>query len=125
MDTQARQLARILVDHTAEAKDPSKPVKDFVSFLAQEQLLGQWREIEREIHTIWKERFGASNVKVISAHDLTKETKEQIETIAKGADVDTAVDQRLIGGLVIRVDDQRIDGSLIGTLKRLKTQLNA
>ena len=125
MRVQSKQLARTLVEHTdgkgdAEAK---KIIKEFVKFLSDERLLGSWREIERDVHKVWKEKYGVSNVKIFTAHELTDEAEESINKLTKGADVTRVVDGRLIGGAVIRIDDKRIDGSTAGTLRRLKATL--
>lgn len=125
MKLTAKQLARILVLHVDEESDRqiTKSVKDFVSFLHSEGLMSLWRDIEQEIHVIWKEKYGASRVRIISAHAFSKEALDTIATLTKGADISQTVDARLIGGAVIRIDDKRIDGSISGTLRRLKTTL--
>lgn len=125
MSLTPKQLASTLVEHLdgASEKEVSDVIKDFVQFLHDERLLGNWREIEQQIHRVWKEKYGASKVRIISAHALTEEAKTTFETLTKGADVEENVDARLIGGAVIRVDDKRIDGSISGMLRRLKTTL--
>ena len=102
-----------------------KTVKEFVQFLSDEKLMGSWREIEREIHQTWKEKYGASKVTIFSAHEFTDDANKIISDLIKGADVFQKVDDRLIGGAVIRIDDQRIDGSTAGALRRLKATLAA
>jgi F-type H+-transporting ATPase subunit delta len=50
--------------------------------------------------------------------------EQQISTaVGKRIRLTTAVDPALLGGLVIRVGDQLVDGSLSGRLKTLKKQL--
>jgi F-type H+-transporting ATPase subunit delta len=119
------QLARILVESTAHQSDVSGDMKTFVAFLAEHGQLNQWREIEKAIDQIWKEKFGASSIRVLSAHELTDEARKVIEEIAPGADLSTAVDERLIGGAIIRIDDKRIDGSITGQLRTLRKSLLA
>lgn len=94
-----------------------------VKYLAEKKLLGRAKDLEKEIGEAWKEKFGASKVTIVSAHALNKKAKEELEAFAKGAEIIERVDERLMGGAVIRADERRIDGSLIGSLQRLKNQL--
>jgi len=94
-----------------------------VKFLADKKLLGRVRDLEKEIGEAWKAKFGASKVTIVSAHPLTKKARLEIEEFAKGAELIERVDERLMGGAVIRADERRIDGSLIGSLQRLKNAL--
>ncbi|MBU1126271.1 F0F1 ATP synthase subunit delta [Patescibacteria group bacterium] len=125
MAVEVKKLASILVDQLdgASEAETKKIIKKFVGFLAENNLISQWREVERQIHRIWRDKYGASSVKIISAHGLNKEARKGIEALIKGADVEERVDERLIGGAVIRIDDKRIDGSVSGALRRLKTTL--
>jgi F-type H+-transporting ATPase subunit delta len=126
MKADSKQLATILVDQTHGASESTTKdnVKKFVTFLAQHNLLDQWREIEASIHNVWKEKYGASVISVTSAHEITDETRKALDTIASGAEIKERVDDRLIGGAVIRIDDKRIDGSITGKLRRLKMELS-
>lgn len=126
MDAKIKTITRILIKQLEEKHedDIKRVMKDFVKFLAQEKMVDQWREIEQAIHQTWKEMYGASTITIVSAHPLTEELNEQIEELAKGADIERRVDERLIGGSVIRIDDQRIDGSISGYLQKLKMTLS-
>ncbi|MBT3230343.1 hypothetical protein HN358_00965 [Candidatus Uhrbacteria bacterium] len=126
MDTNAKTIARVLVDQLEDLEYEAVPdvMKEFVAFLAENKLLGSWREIEMHIHKAWKEKYGVSKITVVSAHPLTELANEEIEKLAKGADIVRRVDERLIGGSVIRIDDKRIDGSIAGTLQKLKMTLS-
>ncbi len=125
MAVENKKLAEILVDKLdgASAAEMKKTITQFVKFLAENNMLSQWRGIEQQIHQVWKEKYGASSVKIVSAHALTKDARINIEKLIHGADVEERVDERLIGGAVIRIDDKRIDGSVSGALRRLKTTL--
>ncbi|RMD52219.1 ATP synthase F1 subunit delta [Candidatus Parcubacteria bacterium] len=124
-EKEMKKLAEIFVD-TVEGKSQNEVreiVAEFVKFLADNRLLTKWRKIEQEISKVWKEKYGFSKIKVVSAHELSQEMKKMITDFAKGADVEMAVDSRLIGGAIVRFDDKRIDGSILGKLQRLKTEL--
>ncbi len=122
---EAKELAQILVDKCADAKPDDVPdiMHAFIEELAKSGLLIIWKDIEDSIHEVWKEKFGKSKIVIVSAHPLKNEAKKIIEDFAKGAELHQKVDDRLIGGAVIRVDDTRIDGSITGRLRRLKFKL--
>jgi len=122
MKIDAKQFARILIEAVEgrKSEDVTAIIKEFVNILKEKQMLDKWRDIERAIHTIWKEKYGASSIKILSAHTLNDETRKMINSIAPGADLKERVDEQLIGGAVIRIDDTRIDGSVVGKLQNWK-----
>jgi len=126
MDVKIKTIARVLVDQieTVSEDEISETMKEFVSFLAQEKMIDKWREIETAIHAAWKEKYGASKITVVSAHPLTEAANAEIEKFAKGADIIRRVDERLIGGSVVRIDDKRVDSSIAGSLQKLKMTLS-
>ncbi|MFA5946795.1 MAG: F0F1 ATP synthase subunit delta [Patescibacteria group bacterium] len=127
MKKSLKPLARSIVEQLAELKpaEVEKEMVKIVRFLQEESLLGRWRELEKEIHQAWRNKFGASKVTVLSAHELSKTARQQLEDSVKGAELIERVDERLMGGAVIRIDDRRLDGSIIGALQRLKNTLLA
>lgn len=120
-----KKLARTLVDSLDGATEAQtkQTMKDFVGFLATEGFLSKWRGIEQQIHSVWKEKYGASQVTIVTAEPITELMRTSLEKMAPGADLIERVDERIIGGAVIRIDDKKIDGSLAGSLRRLKQQL--
>lgn len=98
-------------------------MKDVVTLLHEERALGDWRRLIRAINRAWAARYGAANVMVVSAVPLSKAVRTAIEEHAKGAEFTEIVDDRLIGGAIIRMDNTRIDGSVTGALMRLKNAM--
>lgn len=125
MKKSMRGVARVIVDDLAErpAKEAAKAMTEIVGYLASRNLLSRWRDLEREIGNVWKEKFGVSKVTIVSAHALQKKSYDLIEQFAPGAEIVERTDERLMGGAVLRIDDRRIDGSVIGALLRLKNKL--
>lgn len=121
-----RKLADLLVEHAAEKPraEMTKVIQSFVKELAALGLMHQWRNIEHELHGAWKRKFGAANITVVSAHGITATARRMLEELAPGADLVERVDERLMGGAIVRIDDRRIDGSLMGALQRLKQTLD-
>ncbi|MBU0614440.1 F0F1 ATP synthase subunit delta [Patescibacteria group bacterium] len=122
---EAKELASILIDRCFEAseEDLNDIVKVFVEELSKTGFVQNWQEIIESVDDAWKKKFGISKVTIVSAHPLTQELQKHIDKIAKGADLLQKVDERLMGGAVLRIDDTRIDGTITGKLRRLKMKL--
>lgn len=125
MKKSLRGVARIIV-HETEGKTTAQIfelMRAVVEYLASKGLLGRWRDLERDINQEWRARYGVSKITVASAHPLTAKIKEQLENLAQGAEIQAVVDERLMGGALIRLDERRIDGTVLGALTRLKQAL--
>ena len=120
-----RGIARVLVDELEDksTNDIDKHMAEVVSYLASKGLLGRWRDLEREINEAWREKYGASKITIASSHSLTGKAMEKIEELANGAEIQQVVDDRLMGGALVRLDERRVDGTVLGALTRLKQQL--
>lgn len=120
-----RQIAEVVV-RESEGKTKTQitsMMKDLVAFLAEHNLMSKWRELERAIDAAWAKHYGASTITVVSAHPLSSAARKALEEGAKGADLRELVDERLIGGAIVRLDNTRIDGSITGALMRLKNAM--
>lgn len=120
-----RGIARALIKDAdgKSAKEVEKIMEETVRYLASKGLLNRWRDLERELHEAWKEKYGVSKITIASAHPLTAKILDKIETAANGAEIQQVVDERLMGGALVRMDDRRIDGTVLGALSRLKQAL--
>ena len=72
-----------------------------------------------------KQQMKGTSAEVTSALPLNNEEQEVVKkdilyTMGSGATVSFRVDPRILGGLIIRVGDQVIDGSVVGQLQELK-----
>jgi F0F1-type ATP synthase delta subunit len=120
-----RHLADLLVAQCEDVTraELTKIIDAFVQELTTRGWMHRWRDIEYEIHGAWKRKYGAANITIVSAHPLATALRKSIEAAAPGADIVERVDERLMGGAVIRIDDRRIDASVAGSLQRLKLHL--
>ncbi len=98
-------------------------MKDVVQLLHEERVIGKWRVLERALEHAFAKRYGVANVTVVSAHALNDAAREALATYANGADMREIVDDRLIAGAIVRMDNTRIDGSVTGALMRLKNAM--
>ncbi|MDR3642950.1 MAG: ATP synthase F1 subunit delta [Candidatus Doudnabacteria bacterium] len=108
--------------------DHDKVLDNFVKILAQNGDLGKYEEIDLEFRKIKMEAQGIKEAEVTVAREAEINSNivhelNRIVSAGVGADsirplqVKTKVDESLIGGVVVRVDDTLIDASV-------KTQLN-
>ena len=102
--------------------------KNFLKLLAENQRLILLPEIAELFEEYRTEQGKIINVKVTSVYPLDKTEKENIaEVLRKRLQRDVTLehhlDETLIGGMIIRADDEVIDGSLRTKLNRLRTAL--
>ena len=106
----------------------SSTMANFVRVLGEGRRLGLGPEIARLFEAERSRRAGRSAVEIVSAYELDL---PQVELLAQAIgrrlgreiSLETAVDDSLIGGVVIRVGDSVIDASLAGRLRELAQDL--
>ena len=111
---------------------PGQVSDDVTGFLTVVVSKGRFRELPKVFDYLTmrvKEYKKIGVVTVKSAAELRREQKEQIRsklmatTDYKTLEIDWQVDKSLIGGLVIRIGDRVVDGSLKYKLNQLTSQL--
>ncbi len=125
MRISCKQFASALASSTVDATEVhvSEAAGEVIRHLAKEHRLHLVPNIIRALNVVWRERFGASRIRVASAHPLPKSSLAKIEALAPGADLEVSVQPALIGGAIVQLDDHRIDGSIAGALTRLEISL--
>jgi F0F1-type ATP synthase delta subunit len=125
MNSPLRTLAQTLAKQAPNLTPAqlTEVMGEIVAWLKANDQLGNWRELEAELHKAWKTQYGLSKLTIRSAHPLSEAAQAQLEKLAHGAEIQASVDERLMGGAVIRVDDKRVDGTVLGALSRLKQVL--
>jgi len=120
-----KQLANALVDLIESSKRSKQEVTDgFVAWLAQRSELKRIQNIIRAVDSVWIERKGVATVSIESSHKLSEKLRTSLKKIAKGAEVKESIDEDLIGGAKIRIDNRIIDGSIKGHLAQLTKTLS-
>ena len=82
-------------------------------------------DIAREFVRLYNEKKGLVDVSFVSAVALDSKGKKLAEKIVdqltdKKANIKTSVDEELIGGFTIQLDDKKLDKSVSGELNSLK-----
>ena len=86
--------------------------------------------VAAEVRRLWEQRQGIVHAVVTSAAPLTQEESEAVRDRLAAMTGDTVrielrVDPSLLGGVLVRMGDRLIDGSVRGRLERLRTRLTS
>lgn len=100
----------------------------FLLLLADRRRLKLLPYIEQSYRELLRERKNIATATVTSADPLSDSSVAEIKTrlikqLGKQIELAVKVDRSLIGGMVLRVGDQVIDGSLKGKLEALERSL--
>lgn len=100
-------------------------VLDFLKVVSDHNRLGILRTIARQTKALHEERNNNIRVQVRSAHELPPELVAEIESKAreytgKEPIVSLSVDPELIAGILIRIGDTVLDGSLKTTVAKAR-----
>lgn len=104
--------------------------RNLVDALAVNKRLPLMPEVKELFERLRAERQKKVEVEVVSAYPLTGDVVEKLATalqrrLDREVNIQTTVDETLIGGAIIRAGDTVIDGSLKGRLSKLAEALNA
>ncbi len=116
----SKQYAQALYEAVRETKDHDKVLDNFVKVLNQNGDLSKHAEIEKEYHLLEMKEQGISEARVTVASDLKINSSlinQLNEIVGKKVEIKKQVDEGIVGGVIVRVDDTLIDASI-------KTQLN-
>ncbi len=102
----------------------SKTLEKLLGVMAVNGRVGLIETVSWELEKIIAQRAGRIDVSVTAAVELSEKELQQLRQIlaeALGAEpiLHTAVDEELIGGLVVKVGDTVYDGSVVGELDRM------
>jgi F-type H+-transporting ATPase subunit delta len=135
MKLTSTQYATALFDAVSETnpKDQDKVLDNFVRILAQNGDLGKYDEIEAEFRKLKLSSQGIKEAEVTIAkkaelnHSIIKELNDVVQAtgLLSKLEVKTRVDESIIGGVVVRVDDTLIDASVRTQLNNLNKNLKS
>lgn len=102
--------------------------RHFIKTLTHNHRLNIFPEIFEAYEQLRAEHENTVKVQAIAADMLTTEQQQKLETalqkrLQKKIILQCSVDKKLLGGVVIRIGDNIIDGSLRNKLNRLKNSL--
>jgi F-type H+-transporting ATPase subunit delta len=108
----------------------TQPVQNLIFLLVRRGRIEQLPRVVDEFTRLDDIRQGITHATATSAAPLTdlevKALTARLEQMTGGRiELETDVDESLLGGLIVRVGDRLIDGSVRGRLERLRNQLAA
>lgn len=124
-----QQYAQALYETLAEAKpgDYDTVISNFISVLKRTGHLNRYPSIIEAYERYDKEARGVTEATVTLAHEtkVSGTVIDALNTLAqKDVKVKTQIDENIIGGVVIRMDDTLIDASVKNSLSQLKKDLS-
>jgi F-type H+-transporting ATPase subunit delta len=119
-EDQAKALAAVL-----KMAGISGLTANFVKLIARNRRLFAAEDMMKAFRALVARERGEVSADVASAHALTPEQLQLLSdtlrtSIGKNVRIDTRVDQRLLGGLVVKIGSKMIDNSLRTKLDNLK-----
>ncbi len=128
MKISSKQLAHTLYDLTdgKSEGETKKSVGCFVEFLIKSRKLKLAGKISDQFSQIYDKQHGIVRVEVTSAKKLSEEIMKEIRRFIKkkykAEDVEFViqVDEKIKGGIILKVGDEVMDGSIAGKLSELK-----
>ncbi len=120
------QLADVLFAICGDRLD--KTQGNFIRLLIENRRLALLPEIAARFDALRAEAEKVVNVQLVSAVEVDKATQKKIanalkKRLGQSVNLSTAIDERIIGGAIIRAGDFVIDGSVAGQLDRLASEL--
>jgi F-type H+-transporting ATPase subunit delta len=108
--------------------DVSQQVRNIISLLVRRHRIEQLPRVVAEFVRLDERRQGITHATATSAAPLTdlevRALTARLEQMTGGSvALSTDIDASLLGGLIVRVGDRLIDGSVRGRLERLRNQL--
>lgn len=120
----SREEALRTIAATAEAMRLDPITRNFLGVLAQNRRLSQLGAIIRAFNMLAAQHRGETTAEVTSAHPLDQEQIDAIKQnlrarTGRDINVELNVDPAILGGLVVKIGSQMIDGSIRTKLNTL------
>ncbi len=119
---------RNVLQSVIEKIELSKVIKSFVLLLFDKGRINFLRDVSSHYSVLADELKGIVRANLTTATELTEETLEQIRTslslmTGKEVSLETKQDTSLIGGIVTRIGDLVLDGSIKTQLQNMRESL--
>ncbi len=121
-----KQYGKILFESTKGLKGAELDgvIKNFLTFLQNKQMLSKSDRIMKEYEKYAKEAEGIKMIEIVSARELTPSAiKEISKHFGEKVEATVTIDPKLLGGVLVKTENEIFDGSIKGQLEKLKNQL--
>jgi F-type H+-transporting ATPase subunit delta len=117
-----------LLDSLVARLGISREIRNFTAVLISNRRIAAFNEVSRNAVEQINERLGIADAEIFSVRELAAEERRKLEAqvtkvTGKRLRVHYALDQKLVGGVVVKVGSTIYDGSVRGQLQRMKEQL--
>jgi F-type H+-transporting ATPase subunit delta len=131
MKITSQQYAQTLLELTENKsqEEISAIVQKFAEQLKKDGQLKNADKIMDKFAKLFNTKNGIVEAIVTTAHKMDNGQIEQVEKFikekysAKTVEIENVVDEKIKGGIIVRVEDEVIDGSLSNHLKRMQKVL--
>lgn len=131
MKISAKQYAKALQELTRgkDEKDIDSAVLSFAKELKKQRKLKLVGDIVNKFSDIYNKENGIAEADVISAREIDGEQMEKIKSFVgnkyevKEVIINKKIDESIKGGIIIRVNDEVLDGSVSKKIKNLNNLL--
>ncbi|MBP7804974.1 MAG: ATP synthase F1 subunit delta [Candidatus Pacebacteria bacterium] len=126
-----KNLAHALLEMTDGESEAvrEKAVKEFAAYLQKNRLLSKAEKIMKEYRTLYNEKHSILEASVTLTARLPEHTRIELREAlkkkfkAKEVHMLEKVDQRVLGGIKVKIADMVYDSTLKNTLTQLEAQL--
>jgi len=126
-----KQYAEALYESLKSSKDNElkEKVANFLELLKKRKSLKRLNNIFKKFREIYQRAEGIIDVEIVSARQLDEEAKKEVNSWLKNQtkrdpEITEIVRPEILGGAILKYEDNIFDASLSGQLKKLKKQLN-
>ena len=132
MKVSIKQYSQTLFDLTdgKSEKDVLNVIARFAEVLKNDGQLKNASKIMEKYAELYNTANGIVVAEIISSKELSKEVTEDVKKFvakkynAKEVEMKMIIDEKIKGGIIIKVGDEVIDGSVANELKKLKNILS-
>ena len=119
-----------LLDAIVQRAGLSPEVRNFMAVLIDHRLVNSLPVIARQFKQEMNDRMGIAEAEIISSRELSPGEKQPLEdkiaeTTGKVIQPRYTVDEKILGGVIVKIGSTIYDGSVRGELQRLKQELTA
>jgi F-type H+-transporting ATPase subunit delta len=131
MKISARQYASCLLEllEGKKKEEAKEIIKKFVALLAKRRELGRQSELVAALEAAWNEKRGELPIVLESTRKLEKSSQSKIgaylekKSGAAKVTITEVLNEKLLGGFVLRYGDRVLDGSLKNNLDNLRNKI--
>lgn len=129
MKFSVQQYAEALHQTLSETSpaDQDKVIANFIRILGTNGDLHYYEAVIAEYEAVDRKQKGIREVEITTARDAEANSavvEELNKAVGRDIDLKQKVDESLIGGVVVKIEDTLIDASVRGHLNKLKNKLS-